>query len=178
MAPAANAAIVCIHAVVGMRRQQRRECRKRWGTAEKPVELIWYTIGTPQKDVDKVEEEINKYTAEKIGVTVDMKMIDFGDYNQKMQVMATSGEPMDILFTSSWAFDYVQNARKGAFMELDELIESHGKGIKDAIDPAFLEGSKVDGHNYAIPANKELPAQEAWRFNKTPLINTTSIFRT
>ncbi|WP_433939079.1 ABC transporter substrate-binding protein [Paenibacillus lautus] len=139
------------------------------GTAEKPVELIWYTIGTPQKDVDKVEAEINKYTAEKIGVTVDMKMIDFGDYNQKMQVMAASGEPMDILFTSSWAFDYVQNARKGAFMELDELIESHGKGIKEAIDPAFLEGSKVDGHNYAIPANKELPAQEAWRFNKTLL---------
>ena len=139
------------------------------GTAEKPVELIWYTIGTPQKDVDKVEAEINKYTAEKIGVTVDMKMIDFGDYNQKMQVMADSGEPMDILFTSSWAFDYVQNARKGAFMELDELIESHGKGIKEAIDPAFLEGSKVDGHNYAIPANKELPAQEAWRFNKTLL---------
>jgi len=139
------------------------------GTAEKPVELIWYTIGTPQKDVDKVEAEINKYTAEKIGVTVDMKMIDFGDYNQKMQVMAASGEPMDILFTSSWAFDYVQNARKGAFMELDDLIESHGQGIKDAIDPAFLEGSKVDGHNYAIPANKELPAQEAWRFNKNLL---------
>lgn len=139
------------------------------GTAEKPVELIWYTIGTPQKDVDKVEAEINKYTAEKIGVTVDMKMIDFGDYNQKMQVMAASGEPMDILFTSSWAFDYVQNARKGAFMELDDLIETHGQGIKDAIDPAFLEGSKVDGHNYAIPANKELPAQEAWRFNQNLL---------
>lgn len=139
------------------------------GTAEKPVELIWYTIGTPQKDVDKVEAEINKYTAEKIGVTVDMKMIDFGDYNQKMQVMAASGEPMDILFTSSWAFDYVQNARKGAFMELDDLLESHGQGIKEAIDPAFLEGSKVDGHNYAIPANKELPAQEVWRFNKNLL---------
>ncbi|SMF88257.1 carbohydrate ABC transporter substrate-binding protein, CUT1 family [Paenibacillus uliginis N3/975] len=136
------------------------------GTATKPVELIWYTIGQPQKDLDKVEAEINKYTAEKIGVTVDMKQIDFGDYTQKMQVMAASGEPMDILFTSSWAFDYVQNARKGAFMELDELIENHGQGIKEALDPAFLEGSKVDGHNYAIPANKELPAQEVWRFNK------------
>lgn len=135
----------------------------------KPVELIWYTIGAPPKDLEKVEAEINKYTAEKIGVTVDMKMIDFGDYNQKMQVMAASGEPMDILFTSSWAFDYVQNARKGAFMELDELIEKYGQGIKEVLDPAFLEGSKVDGHNYAIPANKELPAQEAWRFNKTLL---------
>lgn len=134
--------------------------------AEEPVKLIWYTIGAPQKDLSRVLEEVNKYTKEKINATIDMKMIDFGDYTQKMQVMAASGEPMDIMFTCSWAFDYVQNARKGAFMELDDLLDKYGKGIKDTIDPAFLEGSKVDGHNYAIPANKELPAQEVWRFNK------------
>lgn len=132
----------------------------------KPVNLIWYTVGAPQKDTDKVFAEVNKYTAEKIGVTVTMKQIDYGDYTQKMQVNVASGEPMDILFTCSWAFDYVQNARKGAFMELDKLIEEHGKELKAAIDPAFLEGSKVNGHNYAIPANKELPAQEVWRFKK------------
>ncbi|AZK45222.1 ABC transporter substrate-binding protein [Paenibacillus lentus] len=136
------------------------------GSSEKPVELIWYTIGSPQKDVDRVMEEVNKYTKEKINATINMKMIDFGDYTQKMQVMAASGEPMDILFTSSWAFDYVQNARKGAFMQIDELLETHGQGIKEVLDPAFLEGSKVDGHNYAVPANKELPAQEVYRFNK------------
>ncbi|MNZ18838.1 Bacterial extracellular solute-binding protein [compost metagenome] len=135
-------------------------------SSEKPVELIWYTIGAPQKDLSRVMEEVNKYTKEKINATVDMKMIDFGDYSQKMQVMVASGEPMDILFTCSWAFDYVQNARKGAFMELDDLLDKYGQGIKDTLDPAFLEGSKVDGHNYAIPANKELPAQEVWRFNK------------
>ncbi|GIP52721.1 MULTISPECIES: ABC transporter substrate-binding protein [Paenibacillus] len=136
------------------------------GKSEKPVELIWYTIGAPQKDLKRVVDEVNKYTLEKINATIDMKMIDFGDYTQKMQVMAASGEPMDIMFTSSWAFDYVQNARKGAFMELDDLLSKYGKGITDTLDPAFLEGSKVDGHNYAIPANKELPAQEVWRFNK------------
>ncbi|EJW18515.1 hypothetical protein PAV_2c02790 [Paenibacillus alvei DSM 29] len=32
---------------------------------EKPVELIWYTIGTPQKDVDKVMEKVSEYTKEK-----------------------------------------------------------------------------------------------------------------
>ncbi|CAM3533563.1 MULTISPECIES: ABC transporter substrate-binding protein [Saccharibacillus] len=137
------------------------------GDAENPVDLIWYTIGTPQKDVDKVMTEVSKYTAEKIGANVTMKMIDWGDYQQKMQVLVASGEPMDIIFTSSGGFDYVQNARKGAFMELDSLIDEYGKDIKDTIDPAFLEGSKVDGHNYAIPANKELPQQEVWRFNKT-----------
>ncbi|MEK8128282.1 extracellular solute-binding protein [Paenibacillus filicis] len=136
------------------------------GKANKPAELIWYTIGTPQKDVDRVMEEVSKYTAEKIGVTVKMNMVDWGDYSQKMQVMTASGTPMDIVFTSSWAFDYVQNARKGAFKPIDDLLQSSGQGIVKALDPAFLSGSKVDGHNYGVPANKELPAQEVWRFNK------------
>jgi len=137
--------------------------------SEAPVELIWYTIGTPQKDVELVMEEVSKYTSEKIGVTVKMNMLDWGDYTQKMQVMAASGEPMDILFTASWAFDYVQNARKGAFLPIDELLREQGKGIVEVLDPAFLEGSKVDGANYGVPANKELPAQEVWRFNQTLL---------
>ncbi|RAP75195.1 ABC transporter substrate-binding protein [Paenibacillus montanisoli] len=138
-------------------------------STEKPVELIWYTIGTPQKDVDKVMAEVNKYTSEKIGVTVKMNMLDWGDYDQKMKVMTASGEPMDIMFSASWAFDYVQNSRKGAFASLDELLQKEGKGITEVLDPAFLQGSKVDGHNYGIPANKELPAQEVWRFNKNLL---------
>lgn len=139
------------------------------GKTEEPVELIWYTIGTPQKDVDKVMEEVSKYTAEKIGATVKMTMLDWGDYDQKMKVLTASGTPMDILFTSSWALDYVQNARKGAFLPIDELLNTHGQDIVKALDPAFLEGSKVDGHNYGIPANKELPALEVWRFNKNLL---------
>ncbi|MFS0872947.1 ABC transporter substrate-binding protein [Paenibacillus xylanilyticus] len=139
------------------------------GAGDDSVELIWYTIGTPQKDVNKVMEEVSKYTKEKINATVTMKMVDWGDYPQKMQVNVASGEPMDILFTSSGGFDYVQNARKGAFLELDELLPEYGKELMDTIDPAFLSGSKVDGHNYGIPANKELPQQEVWRFNKTLL---------
>ena len=133
---------------------------------EAPVELVWYTIGTPQKDLAKVNEEINKYTLEKINATVKMNMLDWGEYSQKLQVMTASGESMDIMFTASWAFDYVQSARKGAFLPINDLLESHGQGILDVLDPAFLEGSKVDGVNYGVPANKELPAQEVWRFNQ------------
>ncbi|WP_078501807.1 ABC transporter substrate-binding protein [Paenibacillus selenitireducens] len=133
---------------------------------EDPVTLIWYTIGGPQKDQDKVMTEVNKYLVDKINTKIDLKVIDWGDYSQKMQVIAASGEPFDIAFTSSWAFNYVESARKGYFYELDQLLEESGKGIKEELNPAFLEGSKVNGHNYAIPTNKELPAQAVWRFNK------------
>jgi len=139
------------------------------GGSEETVELIWYTIGTPQKDVDAVMEKVSEYTKEKINATITMKQIDWGDYTQKMQVNVASGEPMDIIFTSAGGFDYVQNVRKGAFLQIDDLLTQYGQGIVDTIDPGFLEGSKVDGHNYGIPANKELPQQEVWRFNKTLL---------
>ncbi|WP_427052350.1 ABC transporter substrate-binding protein [Paenibacillus sp. TC-CSREp1] len=146
-----------------------REASESGGAGNDTVQLIWYTIGTPQKDVNKVMETVSQYTKEKINATVTMKMVDWGDYAQKMQVNVASGEPMDIIFTSAGGFDYVQNARKGAFLELDELLPKYGQDLIKTINPAFLSGSKVDGHNYGIPANKELPQQEVWRFNKTLL---------
>ncbi|MCK6076230.1 ABC transporter substrate-binding protein [Paenibacillus silvae] len=144
-----------------------REASESGGAGNDTVQLIWYTIGTPQKDVNKVMETVSQYTKEKINATVTMKMVDWGDYAQKMQVNVASGEPMDIIFTSAGGFDYVQNARKVAFLELDELLPKYGQDLIKTINPAFLSGSKVDGHNYGIPANKELPQQEVWRFNKT-----------
>ena len=59
------------------------------GNSEGTTELVWYMIGTSQPDQEKVMEEVNKYTAEKIGVTIDLRMVDWGDYGQKMQVIKT-----------------------------------------------------------------------------------------
>jgi putative aldouronate transport system substrate-binding protein len=137
------------------------------GGSEAPVELVWYTIGTPPRDLQKVNDEINKLTAEKINATVKIKMLDWGEYSQKMQIAIASGENFDIAFTSSWANDYFGNAKKNAFLAIDDLLKSHGQGIVAALHPDFLEGTKVNGHNYGIPANKELPQQRVFRFNKT-----------
>lgn len=131
-----------------------------------PVTLKMYMIGPNQKDLPKVQEEINKYLTEKINAKLEINMIDWGDYSQRMQVITSSGEDYDIAFTSSWAFDYLPNAAKGAFMPLNDLLEQYGQGIVKALDPRFLEGTKVKGVNYAIPANKELAQQYVWRFNK------------
>ncbi|MED5018214.1 ABC transporter substrate-binding protein [Paenibacillus chibensis] len=133
---------------------------------DKPYQLVWYQIGDPQKDTDKVVEKINEYTKEKINATVDLKMIGFGDYSKKMQVITASGEPYDIAFTSSWANDYLQNVAKGAFVELDDLLDSKGQGIVKALDPKFIEGAKVNGKIYGIPTNKEVATQRVFRFNK------------
>ncbi|MGL4911694.1 MAG: ABC transporter substrate-binding protein [Romboutsia sp.] len=126
------------------------------------TELIWYMIGTPQQDQAKVMEEVNKYTSEKIGVTIDLRMIDWGDYGQKMQVVTSSGEPFDICFGT----DYSLNAEKGSYLKLNDLLDSHGKDMKEAINPLFMEGASINGELYGIPANKEVAQQMVWVFNE------------
>lgn len=134
--------------------------------ALEPYDLIWYTIGTPQRDSKMVMEELSKYTKEKINSNIDMRLIDWGDYTQKMQILISSGEPFDITFTCSWANDYLGNATKGAFVELSELLDTYGKGTKELLHPGFFKGAEVNGGLYAVPTNKELGWQSVFRFNK------------
>lgn len=131
-----------------------------------PVELVWYTIGTPQKDMETVNAKINEYTLEKINATVTIKQIDWGDYNNKMQVIVNSGEAYDIAFTSSWANDYLTNARKGAFMDISSLLDQYAPETKQAIDSRFWEGVTIDGKVYGVPTNKEIGVSPMWVFNK------------
>lgn len=134
------------------------------GGGDKPYEILWYTIGTPQKDTAKVIEEVNKYTKEKINATVKLTQIDWGDYEQKMQVIIASGEPFDLAYTSGGK--YIQDAQKGAFEPLDELLDSNGKELKEVLDPSLIEGAKIDGVLYGIPSNKEVGRQTVYTFNK------------
>lgn len=138
-------------------------------TKAAPVELTWYTIGGSPKDLQRVNDEINKYIKDKINATVNMKFIDWGDYTKKMQVIINSGENFDICFTCSWANEYLPNVRKGAFVPLDNLLAKYGKDTLKAINPGFWDGAKVDGKTYAIPTNKELSVAPSWVFNKALL---------
>lgn len=136
------------------------------GAGEKPVNLVWYTIGDAPKDNEMVEEEVNKYLKDKINATVDIKHISFGDYTQKMNVLANSGEDYDLAFTCSWAFPYLENARKGAFLEINDLLDEKGKDLKKVIDERLWKGAEVDGSLYAVPNQKEIAGAPMWVFDK------------
>lgn len=128
------------------------------------VELTWYQVGDTQKDQQMVIDKVNEYTEEKIGVKLNVISVGWGDYNQKMQVVINTGDKWDMCFTCSWANDYLQNAQKGAFLELDEYLE--GKEIKDTIDPRFWQAATVKGKIYGVPHEKEIGSVPMWVFTK------------
>lgn len=129
---------------------------------EKAVELIYYTIGTPPDDLDLVTKELSKKTLEKINATVKLIFIDWGDYDSKITAIINSGENYDIAFMSN----YLENAKKGVYEPLDDILKKYGQGILGVIDPRFWDGVRVDGKIYGIPTNKEIATPQWWMYPK------------
>ncbi|QNK59623.1 ABC transporter substrate-binding protein [Paenibacillus sp. PAMC21692] len=123
-----------------------------------PYTIKFVYTGAGQKDEAAVEAAINDYLKGKLDARVDLMPIDWGQWEDRINLMIASREKVDVIFTAQWN-KHAVNVAKGAFLELSELLESYGQGILGSLDPAFLSGSKIDGGNYGVPTNKELAAQ-------------------
>jgi putative aldouronate transport system substrate-binding protein len=131
----------------------------------KPYKLKLVYEGPPQADEAKVEEALNKILTDKINATIDIVPIDWGAWDDKMNLMIASREPVDVMFTAQWN-GYSKNVAKGAYKDIGELLQQYGQGIIESLDPAFLEGSKINGKSYAVPTNKELAAAGGFIYRK------------
>lgn len=128
------------------------------------VELTWYQLGEEQKDSALVLDRVNDYIGEKLGVRLNIISVRGADYTQKMQAVINTGSKWDLCFTSSWTNDYLQNAGKGAFLALDELVAD--TEMYERIDARFWEAAKVQGNIYGVPSEKELGNMPMWVFTK------------
>jgi putative aldouronate transport system substrate-binding protein len=123
----------------------------------------YYTIklvfmGMPQNDEELVEDKINQYLQEKIGARLDLVPVDWGQWEDRVNLMIASREKVDIIFTAQWS-KHAVNVGKGAFLELSDLLQHYGADIMDSLDPVLLKGSKINGGIYGIPTNKEMASQ-------------------
>lgn len=130
-----------------------------------PYEVKLTYFGTPQADDALVEEELSKYFKEKINATIKLEPISNSDYQQRTELAMNTGEKMDLVFSASW-LAFFSNITKGAYLELDELLEKHGQGIKERLNPLYLEAPRLEGKLYAIPTNKEITQGTAYTYRE------------
>lgn len=133
----------------------------------KPVELsFYYSGGSEQKDQSLVEAELNKLLKDKINATIKLYPVDYGSWSQKINLMVAGNEPFDLIFTAS-SDNFSAKAAAGNFLPLNELMEEYGQDLLKNIDPLTLEGTQINGINYAVPAQKEIAAHQGIVLNKT-----------
>ncbi|MCD7725033.1 MAG: DUF3502 domain-containing protein [Clostridiales bacterium] len=113
------------------------------------VDLVFYVMGDAPADEEMVEDAINDILLEKLNATIDMQFSTWTDFQQKYSLELTAGSA-DLIYVANW-LNYGQLAQSGAFMELDELLDTVAPDLKAAAGDANLNMCSVDGKIYAVP---------------------------
>lgn len=117
-----------------------------------PVKLTWYCmLGNPQPDQDMVFAKFSEYTKEKINAEVDIKVLDWSGYTQKMQAITASGEEFDMAWVANWQQPtYSDLANKGALVALDDLLPKYAPQTLAFMNQNIWDGMKIDGKIYGV----------------------------
>lgn len=117
----------------------------------KKVEIQFVMLGDAPKDLPLISAEINKMTEAELNATVKFSFIPMGGgAEQKYNLLLTSGQPVDLLFTADW-IRYNYYARRGAFQALDELVPKYAPELYKFIGKEFWNQVKVKGKIFTIP---------------------------
>ena len=120
--------------------------------SREPIELTWwvYSSGAAPIDTELVQEAANKYSAEKIGVTVNMVFKE----DEQFDLSMTAGDNYDMTFTSDWCNSYAANAYKGMFYDITELVQKETPALYEAIDDDYWNvAANINGRYYAVPVD-------------------------
>lgn len=113
------------------------------------VDLVFYVMGDAPQDEAMVEDAINKILLEKCNATIDMQFSTWTDFQQKYSLEITS-QNADLIYIANW-LNYGQLANSGAFLELDELLDTVAPTLKATVGDAALNQTSVNGKIYAVP---------------------------
>ncbi|MGG1555772.1 ABC transporter substrate-binding protein [Paenibacillus ferrarius] len=130
-----------------------------------PYTIKMFVPGVPQKDQELVNAEISKYLKDKINVTLDMQVIDWGSWADKMNLKYASNEVFDITWTTSWD-NWVGKIQNKSILPLDDLIAKYGQDAVKVVNPKVMNGIKYNGVTYGMPTNKEFAANKGFLVRK------------
>lgn len=107
--------------------------------------------GIGNESAAHVEEALNAITEEKIGVHVDLNLIEAGDYLTQVNLAITSNDKMDMCMIMPMAGSGMSAmVANNQLLALNDYLDEYGQGIKDTMGE-YLEAGKVGDNYYEIP---------------------------
>lgn len=136
------------------------------GSSEPEVTLKFYFGGDKKAATDEVWGKISEYVKGKgLNVKFDISTIPFGDFKDKMLVMAASGDKWDMNFDGDW-LSYKQMAAKGSYMALNDLLPKYAPNLyKKYQEQGTLQAATVNGEIVGLPWTMKMNERKfaGWR---------------
>ncbi|MDO5436147.1 MAG: hypothetical protein Q4G19_07235 [Clostridia bacterium] len=133
--------------------------------ADEPINIVWwvYSAGDAPIDTKLVQDAANAYSAEKIGVTVELIFKNDEQFPKDMNV----GEYYDMTFTCDWCNDFATNAINEMFLDITDLVKEQTPTLYETIDEKYWDvAGSINGRIYAVPTLKDMASQQFFRMDK------------
>lgn len=114
--------------------------------------IVLYVLGDEPKDMKKVLEEVNsKYLLPNLNSTLEIKFLNWSDYQTKYSLVLAGGENVDLIYTASWCY-YNEEAAKGAFKEMDmDFVQTYLPYTFEQQPEVSWEQAKIGDKLFAVP---------------------------
>ena len=109
---------------------------------------------TDSAQVQKVQDAVNEYIADKINVQINLTDIVSGEYADKANLALANNE-INLLWTASWQGTVGTNdlVANNAAYDITDLLP--GTPLYNSMDEGQWEATKYNGKNYFIPVYKD-----------------------
>jgi len=115
--------------------------------------ITWYSVGGGMPaNIDSWTATVNAYLEEKIGVHLNMQIIDWGSWGERRNVLVQTGADYDIMFAPGG--DLVNDANMGACADIEPFL-AEVPGLTDLIPAAYFDACRVNGVLYGVPCYKD-----------------------
>jgi len=117
----------------------------------KDVTLKFYFGGDKPAGADAVWAAISEKYKDILHAKFEVKFIPWGDYSNKLLVMAASGDKWDLNFDAEW-LGYSQMIGKNAYLPLNELLPKYAPELNAKYETSgALEAATVNGQVLSLP---------------------------
>ena len=118
------------------------------------VPLKWVTIGNGMPaNYDSWITKVNEYIGDKVGVSLDMEVIPWGDWDKRRNIIVSTNEPYDIIFGNG--NNYIADINLGAYYDITDMIDANMPGLKQLMPDKYWDGVKVKDRIYGVPTYKD-----------------------
>lgn len=102
---------------------------------------------------EAVAEAASEITMEKFGTRIELVRFGYGTFVEEVNLMLSSGEKLDLY--PSFGYNTMTAANTGQILDLTDLLEEYGQGIRSQVTEGEWSCVTFDGKIYSVPNNKE-----------------------
>jgi putative aldouronate transport system substrate-binding protein len=118
--------------------------------AQDLAEVKYSYPGPIPEDVGLIQDAMNEILNAEIGVNLTLEPMDWGVYNDRMQLRLAAGEECDIIFTAPWINSYANNVSNGVLAPMDDLLAEHAPGLWASMPETTWDAARVNGVIYGV----------------------------